>query len=296
MALDSKKELTPVHYSEYSAKVIYHLRIQPGGMTFPLHWHERIELLRIHEGCLVFTCTDHHLTLAPGDVCLISPRMLHSGVAGPEGVMYDVVMFDTSLLLNGTAAAKKYIAPLCDGSCIFEPLVRNDQIRDRVDDIVRAHRFDTQLHPLQVVSALYDLVGLLYKNCVIRDLAALPPQQQFGPVIDYINEHYAEPISSAMLSRKFGYDEAYFCRKFKKHTGLTVMRYIQILRMEQARRLLAETEMPIKDIATQCGFTDTAYFANRFKSIYRSTPSQIREFSRKGKKVHVSSKNYKNHA
>ena len=288
MPLDSKKELVPIHYSEYSTKIIYHTRFNPGVMAFPLHWHDRVELLRIHEGSLIFTCTDHHLTLQPGDVCLISPRMLHNGVAGPQGVMYDVIMFDLTLLTNQTLAAQKYVAPLCAGTCIFEPLVQDEQIRQRLDSLVAAHRYETQLHPLQVIGQLYDLVGLLYKECVIRDLSALPPQKQLGRAIDYINEHYTEPISSAMLSKKFGYDEAYFCRKFKKQTGLTVMQYIQILRMEQARKLLAETDMPVKDIAAACGFADTAYFANRFKGIYKRTPTQLRQLSRKGRKIHIS--------
>ena len=91
---------------------------------------------------------------------------------------------------------------------------------------------------MQLLALLYDLTGLLYKHCTIQDVLGLPAQKQLGQVIDYINDHYTENISSAMLSQIFGHDEAYFCRKFKKHTGLTIMKYIQILRMEKARKLL----------------------------------------------------------
>ena len=282
MQLDSKKELAPIHYSEYAAKIIYHFHRSPGVMAFPLHWHDRIELLRILEGSLIFSCSDRQLTLESGDVCLVSPRMLHSGMAGPQGVVYDVIMFDLQLLLNQTDPAQKYLTPLCQGNYVFEPLVRNEQIRARLDTIVNAHRQETDLHPLQVIGELYDLVGLLYKHCVIRELSVLPPPKQFGQVIDYINEHYTEDISSASLSRQFGHDEAYFCRKFKKHTGLTIMKYIQILRIEKARMLLTETEQAVLDIAASCGFSDTAYFNKCFKNIYRVTPTQMRQRARDG--------------
>lgn len=282
MPLDSKKELIPVHYSQYATKIIYHFRRSPGVMAFPLHWHDRVELLHILEGSLEFNCSDHRLTLGPGDICLVSPRLLHSGVAGNQGVLYDVVMFDLQLLGNETDAARKYLTPLCQGSYIFEPLVRNDQIRQRLDAIIEAQRDETQLHPLQVIGQLYDLVGLLYKNCVIRELSALPPQKQFGQVIDYINEHYTEDISSASLSKQFGHDEAYFCRKFKKHTGLTIMTYIQILRIERARKLLTETDQPVQHVAAGCGFSDTAYFNKCFKKVYRVTPTQMRQQAREG--------------
>ncbi len=280
MALDSKKELQPLYLSEYGLKIIYRFTFLPNMITFQLHWHDHVELLRVWEGSLHLTCANHHLTLHPGDVGIISSKLLHTGIAGSEGVVYDVIQVDYALLLNNTKISSAYLQPLCDGSCLFEPLIQNKQIVDRLDAIVEARRQPEDQQPLQLLGWLYDLAGLLYKHCMIQDVLGLPVQKQLGPVIDYINEHYTENISSAMLSHKFGHEEAYFCRKFKKHTGLTIMKYIQILRMEKARKLLVETELPVQDIASSCGFTDTAYFNNCFKKLYRITPSKMRQRSR----------------
>lgn len=276
MNLDSRKEIATVQYSAYSVKVIHNFRFAPNAMAFPLHWHDRLELLRILDGSLELTCTDHHSILLPGDVALISPKMLHGGTAGDQGAIYDVLTFDPSVLINDNALVAQYIRPLCEGKYIFEPLVQNQQIADRLDSIVAAH-LATNSHPLQVIGELYDLIGLLYKHCVIREINALPTQKGFDRAVNYINDHYTENISSASLSEMFGYDESYFCRKFKKQTGLTVMKYIQILRIEKARKLLTETDQSVQAISQQCGFADTAYFTNRFKSICRLTPTQLRE-------------------
>lgn len=276
MALDSKKELTPIHYSDYGTKIIYRYTFRPNVMPFSLHWHDRVELLRIHQGSLNLSCTDQNIVLRPGDIGIISSKMIHGALAGPEGVIYDVVMIDLNLLMNSTRTTSAYLQPLSDGSCIFEPLIQNDQIRHRFDSIVEAHH-TADRQPLRILGELYDLVGLLYEHCVIRDVPVLTTQSQLGPVIDYINAHYSEDISSAFLSQKFGHEESYFGRKFKKHTGLTIMRYILILRMEKARKLLSETDLPVQDIATSCGFSDAAYFINRFKLLYRITPTQMRQ-------------------
>lgn len=281
MKLDSRKELTTVHYSPYGAKVIPNFKFAPNSMAFPLHWHDRLELLRIRQGSLLLNCPDHQLTLYPGDVALISPRLLHGGTTGNEGTVYDVLTFDPALLENSTDPAAQYIQPLRQGKYIFEPLVQDPQIIQRLDSIVAAHRDGPSTHPLQVVGEFYDLLGLLYSRCIIRDMAALPAQKQLDQAITYINEHYAENISSASLSQQFGYAEAYFCRKFKKQTGLTVMNYIQILRIEKARKLLTETELPVQDIAAACGFSDTAYFTNRFRALCRCTPTQLRQRTKK---------------
>ena len=200
MKLDSRKELTTVHYSPYGAKVIPNFKFDPNSMAFPLHWHDRLELLRIRQGSLLLNCTDHQLTLYPGDVALISPKLLHGGTTGNEGAVYDVITFDPATLLNGTDPASQYIEPLCQGKYIFEPLVQNPQITQRLDSIVQAHQQGPANHPLQVVGEFYDLMGLIYQHCVIWDMAALPSPKQLDQAISYINEHYAENISSASLS------------------------------------------------------------------------------------------------
>ena len=282
MPLDSKKELTAIAYNAYSVKVIVSFRFAPNAMAFPLHWHDRLELLRILEGSLMLTCSDHSCTLQPGDVALISPKLLHSGTAGSQGVCYHVVTFDPETLRNSTGPVTQFLDPLCRGKYSFEPLVQNEQITQRLDSIVAAHQGLSPNHPLQVIGELYDLLGLLYRHCVIRDASSLPTQKGFNQAVDYINDHYTENISSASLSALFGYDESYFCRKFKKQTGLTVMKYIQILRIEKARQLLTGTNLPVQDIATQCGFSDTAYFTNRFKSICHTTPTALRENKKAG--------------
>ena len=59
------------------------------------------------------------------------------------------------------------------------------------------------------------------------------------------------------------------------------MKYIQVLRMEEAKKYILKSELSIKDIALTCGFSDTAYFTNCFKKLYQMTPSQMRESKKK---------------
>ena len=46
------KEYEPVRYPENGVKVLYDARVEPGAKAFPLHWHERMELIRVVEGSL----------------------------------------------------------------------------------------------------------------------------------------------------------------------------------------------------------------------------------------------------
>lgn len=291
MLLDNKKEIAPLRLSEYSVKVIYRHTFAPNTIAIRLHWHDRIEFLRILEGSLIFVSPGSpNLILRPGDVCLISPRMLHSGMAGPEGVVYHVVMFELQMFENQTAISSKYIAPLGSGNCVFEPLVQNAAVLERLDGIIETHLNSTEQHPVQVMGELYDLIGLLYRHCPLRSQTVVPVSEKFSAICEYIHSHYAEPVTTASLSEKFGYSEPHFCRIFKSNTGLTVMQYINLLRMQRAQQLLAETDLPIKNIVLDCGFTDQAYFNNRFRKTYKCSPAQLRKRLRTSKNINQGKK------
>lgn len=64
---------------------------------------------------------------------------------------------------------------------------------------------------------------------------------------------------------------------FQKLTGSTPMGYLFRIRIERAKTLLRETDIKIIDIALECGFTSSQYFANTFKRATGSTPSQYRK-------------------
>ena len=130
------------------------------------------------------------------------------------------------------------------------------------------------------MNMLYELVGVLYRYSGVRGLTAQPKQKQLLWAVDYINEHY-EGITLDSLSQHTGYSKAHFCRKFKQETGMTVNHYIERLRMDKAKNLLAETDMPIKDIALACGYGDLAYFTNRCKKLFDLPPATLRKESRK---------------
>jgi AraC family L-rhamnose operon regulatory protein RhaS len=63
---------------------------------------------------------------------------------------------------------------------------------------------------------------------------------------------------------------------FQKLTGCTPMEYLTRLRMERAKTLLRETETKVIDIAFECGFSSSQYFANTFKHATGMTPSEYR--------------------
>lgn len=276
MKLNSKKELTPVVFGETSVKVL-HTCLAADQSGFEQHWHDRIELHLVKSGSMLLCCNDEEILVNAGELSIISPTVLHSGRASSVGYECYVIMFEIADLYNGTVSAKQYIEPIINGNIRFKYKTDNPEIIYIADQIVKMQLKQNDYHPLETVGCLYRLLGLLCENCVDSHNSSLQKFESFDNVTSYINANFTKNISAADISQHFGYDEAYFCRKFKRATGITVMNYIRTQRLEHARLLLEKTEEPIRHIAISCGFIDTAYFTNCFKKMYKSSPTQYRK-------------------
>ncbi|MBR3764900.1 MAG: helix-turn-helix transcriptional regulator, partial [Clostridia bacterium] len=65
--------------------------------------------------------------------------------------------------------------------------------------------------------------------------------EAFVDIVAYIDNHYTENLTSEGISKMFGYNNTYFCKKFKSVTGMTVMNYVKHLRLSKAKKLLSTT-------------------------------------------------------
>ena len=275
MKLNSKKELTPVVFGETSVKILK-TRLGADMLAFEQHWHDRIELHLIKSGCLELCCNDQNVSVKAGEISIVSPTMLHSGKSGSEGYECYVIMFEAADLYNGTVSAKQYVEPIISGNIRFKYKTDNPDIVELADRIVEMQLNHNNYHPLETVGCLYRLLGLLCEHCIDNTNSSPQKQESFDNVISYINSNFTKNITAAHISQRFGYDESYFCRKFKKSTGITVTNYIRTQRLEHARRLLEKTRESIRHIAISCGFIDAAYFTNCFKAMYGTSPKKYR--------------------
>ena len=93
----------------------------------------------------------------------------------------------------------------------------------------------------------------------------------------YIQAHLTENIPREQIGKIVNYDSAYFSKRFKTELGMSYTDYLLHVRMLRAQELLSETDMPIGDIVTQCGYTDFSYFSGRFRQYCGVTPHEWRE-------------------
>lgn len=104
----------------------------------------------------------------------------------------------------------------------------------------------------------------IYKNQIVIDAC------------NYIAENYDKDLTLQLLAKKFSISQSHFLRIFKHETNSTPMAYIIQIRLNNAQRLLRETNLNVNNIAIQCGFNDASYFSHLFKKRFDISPLAYR--------------------
>lgn len=98
----------------------------------------------------------------------------------------------------------------------------------------------------------------------------------FRRAVDYIEAHLGEDFSLDELAAASGLSKLYVSRAFKRALGLPPHQYLLDRRIERAKHLLIEGELPIAQVALACGFADQSHFSHAFKQRVGVTPKAFR--------------------
>jgi two-component system response regulator YesN len=94
--------------------------------------------------------------------------------------------------------------------------------------------------------------------------------------LGFIHEHYARDFDIDELAAEVAVSPSYLFRLFKKRMDLTPMHYRNVVRIDKAKLLLADSRLTVDDVAERVGFEDPKYFARVFREMSGSTPSAFR--------------------
>ena len=95
--------------------------------------------------------------------------------------------------------------------------------------------------------------------------------------IAYIEDNLHEDLPLDDIEKKLNYSKFYINRLFIKRVGCTMHKYIQVRRLTEAARQLAETDIPIVEIAFEAHYNSQQAFTAAFQQIYRCTPKEYRK-------------------
>jgi AraC family transcriptional regulator len=105
--------------------------------------------------------------------------------------------------------------------------------------------------------------------------SALGPRQR-QRVSDYIDDHLERKIGLQELADHLGYSRGHFLKMFRNATGTTPHQYLSDRRIERAKSLLSEGDLPLSEVAFACGFSSQSHLATEFRRRVGTSPGRYR--------------------
>ena len=253
---------------------------------------------KLHIGALFFGNRSHPLLALPQQNQIHASPVCDFCKSTPEG-MRRCVRCRNAAIKRALVRKKAFAAPCING--VFEytrPVVMDGQVACvvYVGNMIPPEDCETQissileketelLHTLQkgvtlqqcetIGKLLESYIRMIWMTCPIpAEEAALDPLiENIKAFLDANLEH---DITLQQLAELFHYSGKYLGRLFKSRCGKTVKEYLNTRRLEQAGRLLAQTDKSVVDISFRVGFNQVTYFDRLFRRYYGLTPSEYR--------------------
>lgn len=260
------------------------------------HLHDCIEVIYVLSGNGVNFIDNMTFPTIAGDLYVIARGATHSFYSNTELVFYNL-MFQPALFARRELEFFREhpgFRPLFEppgGSLLNKlslPPAAGERIRTLFD---RLHAELTGTIPGSQMAVKAYLTLLIAEICRCHEALRDAPSSlsrgdnQFhslNRIIECINSSYLQPLDLGRLAAAAGLSPSYVGEFFRARTGVPLVRYLSVLRVEKAQRLLRERpEWSITEIAARCGFEDSSYFTRVFRKLTGKTPRDFRKNSGK---------------
>lgn len=276
------KENVP-HGTKECPYVQYFIHNIPHAFQIPVHWHDEFEIIYIKQGHLKISIDEQLYYAVPGSVYFVNPKELHLMESEESNVAYYTLLFPLEFISfqSDDLLETTFLHLLRNGTLQFSHEI-HDQSKSRqtaaiLEQIISLHPCMDITSQLQIRCMLLQLlVVLLDKKDFFHKIDQGAPTTFQRELLIFINEHYTEPLSLAVLADHFHLSEKYISRYFKEHFHISLIQYLNHQRLVQSKKLLETTELPVTEIALCCGFNNISYFIRTFKKAYGLSPLRYR--------------------
>lgn len=272
-----KKEMRTIVYDDELRIEAYHFKgiVQP----FPNHFHEHYVIGFVEDGQRVLSCKNKEYSIKRGNVILFNPGDNHACVQNDDGTFgYRGFNISKSIMLDlAEEVTGQWELPGFSKNVIYDDEITCYLYTLHEMIINGSSDFGKEENLLLLISALIQNYGQPFENCV--------PEcpQEIEKACEFIRQHFNERIYLDQICHHAGLSKSTLLRAFTKSKGITPYRYLETIRISEAKTLLEKGMQPV-EAAMQTGFSDQSHFANYFNRFIGLAPGVYRDiFFGKGK-------------
>lgn len=236
------------------------------------HCHSDFEILYIEDGALDLMIAGEVLRAEKGDIAVINPYELHAAWIAGHTVKFLCLDFDIKIIelpdeKELLAEKLKYThlikPPLADKLSINLKTANDDYINEP-----SGWKLSLKGNLLIFFSAITDRLvkSVIDKNNIFAKA-----------VLKFIEDNYAEPITSNEAAESLSYNQSHFCRLFRRNFGTNFSAFLNEYKIKKAKHFLKD--MNVSAAAAAAGFNDYSYFSQLFRKYVGTSPTEYKKMT-----------------
>jgi AraC-like DNA-binding protein len=264
---------------------------------YPFHWHyhPEYELTYILDSEGVRLVGDHVSDYKSGELVFLGSNLPHTWTSEDKTgkprkrhralvLQFSRSYFPSELLsLPEYLNVKSLLESSAHGLQFYGPI--SSEVAKRMQRLTKTKGIRSFVELISIL----DLLGQCKNGRRLSTPAFAPhlklhTQARFERILNKIGESYQNDISLKEMARVSHMSPSSFCRFFRKMTQKSFIEYVNQLRIEQAHKMLIETDKAISEIAFEIGFQNLSNFNRRFHLLTQMTPKEYRQHYQKSQR------------
>ena len=233
------------------------------------HTHNYTELFYVISGQCQFCVEDECFSVTANQLVVINPNVMHTEKCYESQSMEYIAIGLDGLRLGSSKTTNPQFRIFCHSS--------NEAILDCMQNIL--HEMQNQSAQYQAVCNAYiEILATLLVRCTsASSQSSSLVSRQCHMVRQYIEQHYKERLTLELLAEVANADKFYLAHNYKEIYGIAPISYMVVCRIQEAKQLLSETDLPLTKISRNLGFSSPSYFSQSFSKIEGISPADYRK-------------------
>ena len=277
------KENKP-HGTKDDPFITYHIENAGRSFQIPVHWHDEFEIIYVRSGFLTVSISGESYIGKTGEAFVVSPGNLHLMGSQSGTVDYYTFLFPLKYISFRTddMLDEKLLEPLNSGHLMICPRV-NDTAKELCEQLIKIYEAKNDESESKITTQVRTKIILLqfilemWKKGFVIENDTSGRNTVEKEMVSYIQQNFTGKISLREFGEQFHLSEKYISRYFKEHFHITLSQYVTYLRLEHAKQLLQDTDIPVTDVAMQSGYQNVSYFIRSFQKAYAVSPLKYRK-------------------
>ncbi|MFS0869163.1 AraC family transcriptional regulator [Paenibacillus xylanilyticus] len=237
------------------------------SIAFPAHMHGAVEILYIFSGTQCIEINDVSYEIKQGEAAVIFPDMVHRYYkSGQENASATLLIINPKVF-DGIFPDFINLQPA-------NPVIPKKYVhKDAVYALKKIRKEDDYAIKL---GWAHIIMTHLMRQINLEQRQRIPVTDMSHKIIEYLANHFTEPLSLDSLAAEFNVSKYYISHIFSKRIQMNFRNYLSMLRVEYASKLIRTTDASLTTISSSAGFESQRTFNRVFQAIYGITPREFR--------------------